>query len=73
MQDSKGREATAHSDESEEQLRERQAEATNAETLSDVEAEQKIGDSQKTSERDAPAPDAQPGEPRQKRDDAGPM
>ena len=69
MQDSKGREGAKRK----EQLGERISEATNDEPLSELERNQKIGDKANRSERDVPAPDAEPSEPRKERDDAGPM
>ncbi|MGH9971612.1 MAG: hypothetical protein ACREBG_27975 [Pyrinomonadaceae bacterium] len=72
MQESKGREGTQRS-ESKEQLGERFSEATNDATLSELEENQKLGDKAKMSERDVPAPDSEPSEPRKERDDAGPM
>lgn len=70
MQESKGREATAQQ---EGKVRDREADATSDETLTDLEANKKIRDSGKTSSGDVPAPDAEPEQPRKERDDAGPM
>jgi hypothetical protein len=62
----------AQRNEQEKGANERRAEATSNETLSDLERTEKVGASDDSSE-EFPAPDAEPGEPRQKRDDAGPM
>lgn len=69
MQESRG----AKRIENKEELGERLSEATNDETLSEIERNQKIEDKAKTSEREVPAPNAEPREPRKERDDAGPM
>lgn len=69
MPDSKGREGSAQASERKEPLDDRLSEATNAETLSELEEKQKLGDSSKNTEREVPAPDAEPAEP----DKAGPM
>ena len=70
MRESKGREATA---EKHDKVRDREADATSDETLTDLEANKKMRDNEKTSQRDVPAPDAEPEQPRKPRDDAGPM
>ncbi len=56
-----------------EPLNERLSEATNDETLSELERDQKLDDRSKTPEQQVPAPDSQPEQPRKERDDAGPM
>ena len=69
MQESKGREATLQRDDSEEQVRDRETDATTDQTLTDLEKKKQIGDSEKTSQRDVPAPDAEPEQPRRERAD----
>ena len=56
-----------------EKIAERESEATNDETLSELEKTEKIGDVRKVSDRDVPAPDSEPARDRKNRDDAGPM
>jgi hypothetical protein len=56
-----------------EKIVERQSEATNDETLSELEKTEKIGDARKVSEREVPSPDSEPDGAREKHDDAGPM
>ena len=70
MQESKGREATAQQ---QDKVRDREADATSDETLTDLEANKKIRDNEKTSGGDVPSPDAEPEQPRKERDEAGPM
>ncbi len=63
----------AQESDTKERLRERQSEATSTETLSDLESGHKLEERPERSDRDVPAPDAQPEEPRKDHDDAGPM
>ena len=52
---------------------ERESEATNDETLSELERTEKMGDARKVSEAEIPSPDSEPDGARAKHDDAGPM
>jgi hypothetical protein len=56
-----------------EKIAERESEATNDETLSQLEETENLGEARKVSEREIPSPDSEPAIDKQKRDDAGPM
>jgi hypothetical protein len=72
MRDAKNPGTTSQQNQAERSADERRSEATSNETLRDLEKSEKVG-AEDNEREEIPAPDAEPAEPRENRDDAGPM